>query len=109
MKGSTLVIQTTSSSSSLNQINLSDFLQWSRESLPINVLVNSGGDDSLIDSVMVQQAFVPVLPVNNPKTVSSLDGKLLAKVTHGPVQVTVLILINHTLSYCSVSQNGNRS
>ena len=50
-------------------MKLSVYLQWSRESLPIHVFVDSGADYSFIDSALVEQAIIPIEALNASKTV----------------------------------------
>lgn len=57
-------------------------LQWSRESLPVHVFVDSEEDDSFIDSSLVEQSQIPIETLNSPKTVNASDGRRLPTVTH---------------------------
>lgn len=49
----------------------------SRESFPINVLVDSGADDSFIDIAKAEQANIPVEALEFLRTVNALNGKSL--------------------------------
>lgn len=64
-------------------------------SFPIQALVDSGADESFIDSQFVSQANIPSEPLPKPKTVFGLDGKVLACVTHRTVPVALLVSGNH--------------
>lgn len=91
----TLVSQTSSCSSPLVRINLPASLQWSCDTLPIHVFVDSGADDNFIDSSLVKQSLIPVEALIIPKTVNTLDGRWLAVITQRTVPVTLIISGNH--------------
>lgn len=70
-------------------------LQWSRESLPVHVFVDSEEDDSFIDSSLVEQSQIPIETLNSPKTVNALDGRRLPTVTHRTAPISLIISGNH--------------
>lgn len=49
-----------------------------KSSTPLLTLVDSGADDSFIDSSRVTEAGLPVEQLSQPKDVNTLDGRLLA-------------------------------
>lgn len=49
-------------------------LRWSHDTLPIQVLVDSGAD-SFIDNELVSQANIPTVPLPEQKDVLALDGR----------------------------------
>ena len=65
-------------------------VSWSQVSLPLSVLVDSGSDDNFIDSSFIAQSHIPseLLP-------PALDGRLLARITHRTVPVSLLLSGNH--------------
>ena len=57
-------------------------------SLPISILVDSGADDSFIDSDFAAQSGIP-------SQLFALDGRLLAHVTHHTIPVFLQLSGNH--------------
>ena len=70
-------------------------VSWSQVSLPLSVLVDSGADDNFTDSDFIIQSNIPSEPLPQPKEVFALDGRLLARVTHRTVPVSLLLSGNH--------------
>lgn len=54
-------------------------------------LVDSGADDSFIDSSLVTTDGLPVELLPDPKDVNALDGRLLARITHITAPLNVLL------------------
>lgn len=54
-------------------------LRWAHDTLPIQVLIDSGADDNFIDNELVSQANIPTIALSKPKEVLALDG---ARTTH---------------------------
>ena len=81
--------------SSPPRLLLKGTVSWSQVSLPLSVLVNSGADDNFIDSDFITQSNLPSEPLPRPKNVFALDGRLLARVTHRTVPVSLLLSGNH--------------
>lgn len=78
------------------RIQLNAFLLWNQDSLLLLSLVDSGADDNFIDSPLVMQAGIPTKEVPIPNDINTLDGKLLAHVTHWTVPITLLLSGNHS-------------
>ncbi|XP_055015782.1 uncharacterized protein LOC129410863 [Boleophthalmus pectinirostris] len=72
-----------------HQLQLPSTLCWSRESIPLLALVDSGADDNFIDSNFVSQANIPLDPLKPPRDVNALNGERLARITHGLNDITV--------------------
>lgn len=67
----------------------------SQVSVPLQVLIDSGADENLIDCVFVSRSNLPSEPLPEPKDVFALDGKLLARITHRTAPVSLLLSGNH--------------
>ena len=65
------------------------------DSIPLLALVDSGADDNFIDSTLVTQAGIPVEALPAPKDVNALDGRLLARITHHTVPLSLILSGNH--------------
>lgn len=50
---------------------------------------------NFIDHAIVTQHAIPIIPLPEPKTVSAVDGKFLARITHQTAPVTLLTSGNH--------------
>lgn len=88
--------QTSSLSCSTPQrLQLQSTLYWSRESLPLVALVDSGADDNFIDANIVSQANIPLEPLNSPRDVNALNGERLACITHVTIPLTLVLSGNH--------------
>ena len=87
--------QTTTKSSSPNRISVPSCLLWGRDSLPIQVLIDSGADDSFIDSDLAKQLDLPLEPLPVPKDVTALDGRLMTQVQFRTAPLTLIISGNH--------------
>ncbi|XP_037626231.1 uncharacterized protein LOC119488550 [Sebastes umbrosus] len=61
------------------------------DSIPLLALVDSGADDNFIDSTLVTQAGIPVEALPAPKDVNALDGRLLARITHHTVPLSLIL------------------
>lgn len=51
------------------RIQLQGTFSWSLQTLPLQVLIDSGADDNFIDNTTVNQAHIPTLPLPAPKEV----------------------------------------
>ena len=91
----TLASQTTSGPNPTTRIILPASLQWSRELLHLHMFVDSGADDSFIDSSIVEKSQIPLEILYAPKTVNALDGRHLATVTHCTTPLSLIISGNH--------------
>ena len=73
------------------RIQVQGMLRWSHDTLPIQVLIDPGADDSFIDYELVSQAYIPTIALSEPQEVLALDGKQLVRVTHQtePISLTL--------------------
>ena len=73
---------TSSLSNPQSRMQLEATLCWDQQSLPLCALVDSGADDSFIDSNLAAQAGILSEPLTNPLDASALNGELPAHATH---------------------------
>ena len=59
--------QTTSLSSSLQHIHFLASLQWSQDTPPVNVLVDSSADDNFVDSELVEDVQIHLETLDPPR------------------------------------------
>lgn len=85
--------RTTTTTTSPTHIQLQGVLSWSLQTLPLQVLVDSGSDDNFTDTATVNQAYIPTLPLPAPKEVFALDGRFLARVTHHTFPLSLLLIV----------------
>ena len=62
---------------------------------PISALVDSGAEESFIDSALVAQWRVPTIKIPVPLAIHSLSGSQFAQVTHRTEPVSLLLSGNH--------------
>lgn len=86
--------QTSTSSTLSNQIQIPCVLHWSQDSLPIQVLIDAGGDDNFIDSDLALKAYIPITKLSETKDVLALDGRL-SGITHRTVPLSLMLTGNH--------------
>lgn len=94
-RGGALVSHTSVSPALVNRLQLKGTVSCAQVSLPLQVLVDSGADENFIDSDVVFQSNLPSEPLPEPKDIFSLDGRLLARVTHRTAPVSLLLSGNH--------------
>ena len=56
------------------RIQAQGMLRWSHDSLPIQVLIDSGADDNFIDDELAGQANIPTVALSKPKEVLAIEG-----------------------------------
>lgn len=88
---SLLLFPTSSSQRSL----LSATLQWRDKKLEVAVLLDSGSDESLIDTALMKQLKIPIQELPQAMQAHTLTGQPLAKVRYITVPVSLLISGNH--------------
>ena len=95
--GEVRVSQTSSLPTSIPlRLQLHSTLYWSRESLPLMTLVDSGADDNFIDANIVSQANIPLENLDPPRDVTALNGETLARITHLTIPITLVLSGNHS-------------
>ena len=85
----------TSTPSKIKRIQVQGILHWSHDTLPIQVLIDSGADGNFIDYELVSQANIPTIALSKPKEVLAIDGKLLYRVTHHTEPISLALSGNH--------------
>ena len=63
-------------------------------SLP--AFIDSGAEASFMDLDLVKNSGIPVVKLSQPRTVHTLDGKVLAEITHSTVPVSLLFSGNYS-------------
>ena len=86
----------TSSSCSPARISLLATLGTNTQSHPLQVFIDSGSDDNFINENFVTQTNIPLELLEIPKSVNALDGRLISKVTHRTVPLSLTISGNHS-------------
>ena len=71
-------------------------LTWSGWSFKSFALVDSGAEESFIDSALVLQMGIPTEPLDIPLEANALNGHLLARVEHQTPPLTLLLSGNHS-------------
>ncbi len=90
-----LVSRTSLTPTHSKHIQVQGMLRWSHDTLPIQVLVDSGADESFIDYELVGQANIPVVTLFEPKDVLALDGRQLARIAHQTEPISLTLSGNH--------------
>lgn len=70
-------------------------VMYNNQSCPLSVLIDSGCEQNLIDSVLVQQLSIETEPLAVPLRVTALDGKNLTQITHQTKPLKLIISGNH--------------
>lgn len=68
---------------------------WNRESLPLLVFVDLGADANFMNSNLASQAGIPDESLASPFDANTLDGRLLARVTHQTNPVVLIFSGNY--------------
>uniref|UniRef100_A0A8P4GRA6 CCHC-type domain-containing protein n=1 Tax=Dicentrarchus labrax TaxID=13489 RepID=A0A8P4GRA6_DICLA len=84
-----------SSSAPLSHSQLKASLHWQLNSIPLTALVDSGAEESFIDSAFVLQANIPTIKLPDNQPVNALDGKHLANITRQTIPLTLILSGNH--------------
>lgn len=70
-------------------------LCWKQLSLPLLALLDSGADESFMDTTLAAQAGITSEPLDVPLKANALNGHLLAHVTHRTKPVPLILSGNH--------------
>lgn len=70
-------------------------LMWGNDSVSVPFMIDSGADDSFIDSELATRARIPLVELSEPRQVQDLNGRTLARATHRTAPLTLLISGNH--------------
>lgn len=69
----------------------------SPQTIPVQVLVDSGADDNFIDSNLVKLQDLALVELLAPKKILAIDSSLLKVVTHKTEPVKLTVSGNHCL------------
>lgn len=90
------VLASTASSRSLpSRLILPGTLFGGESSLPVDLLIDSGADDSFIDETLARQAGLPLVRLAEPRVVQDLDGRTLARASFRTDTLSLLVSGNH--------------
>lgn len=84
------------SKSSATRAQFTANLQWRGQHLEVTVLVESGADESMIETALVRQLGICTQTLPRVKRANALNGQPLAKVRYCTQPVTLLISGNHS-------------
>ena len=70
-------------------------IHWTKHTLPVDVLIDSGADDSFIDIGLVREHNLPVYRLNQPKKVLAIGGQPIDSVTHKTQPIKLTLSGNH--------------
>ena len=82
-------------SNSVSRLALPASLIIEQESVQLRALIDSGCEQNLIDSELVQQLKIPIIPLVAPLCVSALNGKALPVISHQTEPIEVVVSGNH--------------
>lgn len=83
------------SSSPPDRPHLDAAILWRGQFFPLTALLDSGADESLIDSAICQQLGIETEPLDVPLKTRALNGMLLATIDHKTAPVSVRLSGNH--------------
>lgn len=78
-----------------SRMQLHATLSLHTQSLSLLALVDSGADESFLDTSVVSQLGISLEPLDFPIQANALNGNLLAHVTHRTEPVHLLVSGNH--------------
>lgn len=81
---------------SSRRILLRGTLSFNSATHPIQALVDSGADESFIDSQFVSLNNIPTEKIHETKKVFAIDGRVLTTVTHRTVPMFLRVSGNHS-------------
>ena len=70
-------------------------LLWGDPSKSIRVLINSGADESFMDTSLVSELGITTQPLSIPMDVRALDGRSIDSVTHNTIPTNLRVSGNH--------------
>ena len=82
-------------------------LSWDDKSLSVNVLIDSGADNCLIDREFAIRAGIPFIPLARAVNSVNLDGRSMGSITQTTASLTMLTSGNHVetirfyVTYCA--------
>lgn len=63
-------------------------------------LIDSGAEQSFLDAVLANKLGLPLVLLRKPLQVSTLNGSLLAEITHRMQEITLVLSGNHVEKIC---------
>lgn len=90
---STIVSQT---GSSLIPITRTPLVLWGDQSKFLQVLIDSGADENLMDATIASVLGIPTQPLSVPMDARALNGRSIGEVTNSSVPVQLRISSNHS-------------
>jgi hypothetical protein len=71
-------------------------LLWGDQSKSILVLIDSGANESFMDTTLVSELGISNHPLSIPMDVRALDGQTIGRVTHNTVPINLRVSGNHS-------------
>lgn len=71
-------------------------LCFQQHNFPLTALVDLWADNCFLDKEFALRSIIPLEPLGNPFRANTLDGRLLAQVTHRSVPVNLVLSGNHS-------------
>ncbi len=93
--GSILASRATLPLSSRPRTQLHAIICWRNQTLELQALIDSGADESFLDTTLVRQLGLTTEQLKEPLEASTLDGRLLARVTTRTCPVQLQLSGNH--------------
>ncbi|XP_070401394.1 uncharacterized protein [Nothobranchius furzeri] len=81
--------------SSVTRCSLPCTLFYQSKQIPLEALVDSGCEQSLLDPRLVTEWGIPTTKLSTPRSVSSLDNRNLSSITHQTVPLRLQVSGNH--------------
>lgn len=66
-------------------------IHWTQQTLPVDVLIDSGADDNFIDIDLVQKHNLPVYQLDQPKRILAIDGRPIGSVSHKTQPINLIL------------------
>ncbi|KAK2885165.1 hypothetical protein Q8A73_021639 [Channa argus] len=77
------------------RLTVSTTLSYQSVSLPLLALVDSGAEHSLLDASLAKQWSLPLIPLDQPLKVRTLDGSVVTEISHKTAPLHLLVSGNH--------------
>jgi len=61
----------------------------------LHVLVDSGAEQNLLDTSLINQLNIPLEPLTSPINVTALNGQILTTITHETKTLSLVVSSNH--------------
>ncbi|KAK2897100.1 hypothetical protein Q8A73_013480 [Channa argus] len=77
------------------RLTVSTTLSYQSVSLPLLALVDSGAEHSLLDASLAKQWSLPLIPLDQPLKVRTLDESVVTEISHKAAPLHLLVSGNH--------------